>query len=193
MTAAEFVRLIVGLVRGSPQAWGELVRTFEPILLRFLRKCCDSPTVRPVPPAIGADDIAQEIWLEFSACFTRAEFPDKKRLLAFLMSLAKCRLLHAIRAGHGKARDQDREEGIDACTDDLPSPQPGPLPIVADQDEIDFILAQLTDAERELVFLRDLGKNVPEIAEQLGVCQSTVRKRMLSIRRRVEQYARSHA
>ena len=79
MTAAEFVRLIVGLVRGSPQAWGELVRTFEPILLRFLRKCCDSPTVRPVPPAIGADDIAGDM-ARIQCLFHQGRIPRQETL-----------------------------------------------------------------------------------------------------------------
>jgi RNA polymerase sigma factor (sigma-70 family) len=145
---------------------------------------------------VGAEDIVQSVCRTFFRRSREGEFEfgamdDLWRLLCAI-TLTKVRQ-HA-RFHYQEKRQLSRERplddarpGSDARPVDVAAAGPTPAEVVEFTDQLQHLLAGLSDEERQMVQLRIEGRQQAEIAEELGCSERTVRRLFSGVKTRWEQ------
>jgi RNA polymerase sigma factor (sigma-70 family) len=177
-----FRTLMRGLQRGSPEAAETFCRTYQPHILRVVRRrLMKSLRIRYDP-----QDLVNDVWLSF---FSRPpqdrQFQSPIALIVFLEKMARNKVIEtAKRAWRGKnslARE-DRSESTESCID-RSGRYPLPSEVLIAEEEFARLLAgKPPHHQRILTLLRD-GLRHEDIARRLGTNAKTVQRLVRRLQR----------
>jgi len=165
--------LVAGLRAGDEQAFVSLVRQYQPAMLRLAEATVGSRAV--------AQEVTQETWLAVMRGVDR--FEGRSSLKTWLFRI----LLNRARSAAGKEERAGRPELIDDERFDASGAWASPPEPWADRAEdrlvaadlaerVQSLLAELPDAQRQVVVLRDVeGLPAGEVAALLGVSDGNQR------------------
>lgn len=140
----------------------------------FVRDGESEPEPEPEPAASGRFDNAQHLRAYVAGVVRNKVFQEhRRRTQTRKYDLAREEPLH----GHHPGREGPR---------DLPAPDPTPSQNVQAQDRWDQLLAGRSPREAQVIDLRRQGLTFPEISEQTGLHDRTVRRIIDDARRRLE-------
>jgi RNA polymerase sigma-70 factor (ECF subfamily) len=156
---------------GDEAATRQLVAAYEPYLRQAVRRCLPGP----VRARFDSIDVMQSVWVHVFTGLRagRWQFPDEARLRAFLLQVARRRLVSRVRRHFPSAR---REAG-DADLDALPAPvQPRPSEVVQADETWQRLLALCPPEHHQLLHLRRQGLTLDDIAVRTGLHEGSVRR-----------------
>lgn len=173
---SSFSDLIQRVRHGDADAAAELVRQYEPAIKRSLRLRMD-PRLRRTCDSM---DICQAVLGSF---FVRAasgqyELSTPEQLLKLLAAMARNKLARVQRDQLRARRDARRVEAGSADERDLAGNASSPSQQVAAKELLAEVQRRLSDEERQLVELRNDGRDWAAIAEALGGSPEALRKKL---------------
>ena len=174
--------LIERLNQGDHVAAERLLKAYEP----QIRMVVSRQLSGPLRAKLDSMDIVQAVWADVLAGFRDAgwHFADRRQLKAFLLTLARHRLIDR-RRHYRRALERERPLG-EFTTGDLPaSPQPRPSEVAQGRELWEQILEQCPPAHRDLLRMRREGLPLSEIAARVGLHEGSVRRILYNVARRV--------
>jgi RNA polymerase sigma-70 factor (ECF subfamily) len=174
--------LLGRLTRGETDAAQEVFLAFEPVLRTMVRRWL-TPRLRV---KFDSMDVVQSVWADLLDGFDAARwrFSDREHLRAYLARVAYNHFVNNCRR-HGRALERERPFPDDAPPGLLPSCQPRPSEL-AQADELWELLNGLCPpAHRELLGLKRQGFPLAEIAARTGLHESSVRRILYDLARRL--------
>lgn len=192
MSDTHLDELIERLNDGDFEAAERLFQAYEP----YLRMAVSRQLSGPLRAKLDSMDIVQTVWTDVLAGFRDSgwQFADRGHLRAFLATLARNRLIDR-RRHYRQALERERPLG-DAAASELPaSSQPRPSEVAQGRELWDRLLELCPPAHRELLSLKRQGLALAEIAERTGLHESSVRRILYDLARRMtrQQAAASEA
>ena len=175
---SESIRLQLTVLRcqaGDEQAFAELMASFEPRTLRYLRGMLGD----------DGDDVQQEVWLSVYRNLQR--LADPRAFKTWLFRTTRHKAIDFLRA---RRRERAIVTEFDARTETVAAGDPAPddtLPF--DEADLQRALGTLGPEHREVVLLRfknDLSYG--EIATLLGCSVGTVRSRLHYAKERMHDF-----
>jgi RNA polymerase sigma factor (sigma-70 family) len=174
--------LLERLTRGEMDAAGEVYRTFEPVLRVMVRRRL-SPRLRA---KFDSKDVVQSAWADVLRGF-RAEgwrFNDRAHLRAYLARvtynhLVNCCRRHTLMIEHEQALTDDEQPGLP------PSARPRPSELAQADELWELLVGLCPPAHRNLLQLKRQGFALAEIAARTGLHESSVRRIIYDLARRL--------
>ncbi len=190
MGDADLAERLARAKTGDQAAIHELLKHFEEEVRLVVR--------HRLPRAMRAQydsmDFVQAVW---QSVFTGegidlSRFENPRHLLAYLAGMARNKVYEEHRRRTTQKYDIARQEplfvrkGNREIPRDLAATDPSPSQDAQAGDRLAQILQGRSDLERQIVQLRRIGLTYGEIAEQLGIHESAVRRTIATIRRFLE-------
>jgi RNA polymerase sigma factor (sigma-70 family) len=174
--------LLERLNRGEMDAAGEAYRTFEPVLRMMVRRRL-SPRLRA---KFDSKDVVQSAWTDVLKGF-RAEgwrFSDREHLRAYLARvtynhLVNCCRRHTLMIEHEQPLSDEERPGVPA------SDQPRPSELAQANELWELLVGLCPPAHLNLLQLKREGFALAEIADQTGLHESSVRRILYDLARRL--------
>src|SRR5262249_36643064 len=174
--------LVDGLNRGDEIAIQRAYQVYQPLLRMIVRRRLSSP----LRARVDSQDIVQSIWADLVPVFRRArcQFPDAARLRSFL-----------VRATHNRLVDRQRKHGRVLLRERAIAPEelqvfPGtqherPSQALQADDVWQRLLSSCAPSHRGILNLKRDGGTSAEIAARLGLHESSVRRILCDLSRRL--------
>ncbi len=174
--------LLERLAGGEMDAAAEVYRTFEPVLRVMVRRRL-SPRLRA---KFDSKDVVQSAWADVLRGF-RAEgwrFSDREHLRAYLARvtynhLVNCCRRHTLTVEHEQPFPDDEQPGLP------PSAQPRPSELAQADELWELLVGLCPPAHRDLLHLKRQGFALAEIAARTGLHESSVRRILYDLARRL--------
>ncbi len=174
--------LLERLARGEMDAAAEAYRTFEPVLRVMVRRRL-SPRLRA---KFDSKDVVQSAWADVLRGF-RAEgwrFSDREHLRAYLARvtynhMVNCCRRHTLTVEHEQPFSDDEQPGLP------PSAQPRPSELAQADELWELLVGLCPPAHRDLLQLKRQGFALAEIAARTGLHESSVRRILYDLARRL--------
>jgi hypothetical protein len=175
--SSNFVDLVRLIRSGNGDAAAELVRIYEPHILRVVRLRLTDPALRR---AMDSEDICQSVLADFFVRAANGQFDldSPENLIGLLATMARNKVLRKVDHEHALRRDVGRQAAAAADLLDLPAQTSTPSQVVMRQELVLEARARLTDEERYLADQRALGRNWTEIAVDLATTPDSARMRL---------------
>ncbi len=184
-------QVLVAQVRaGEGQAAAELVRAYEPALLREVRMWLTDPGLRRL---VDSADICQSVLASFFLHVATGDFDlqSPSQLVGLLATMAHNSILNHQRRQQTRKRDAGRlvadgSLALEGVADRRPSPSQA----VADAEVIQRALDLLTPEERHVLDERAAGRSWPELAAEMNTTPEALRKNFARAIERVSESLR---
>jgi RNA polymerase sigma-70 factor (ECF subfamily) len=182
MSADPLDALLEKLSGGDDAAAQEVFRTYEPYLRLVVRRMLPDQ----LRSKFDSVDVVQSVWADVLQGFRTSgwRFTNAAQLKAFLVRVTRNRFIDRYRQ-HRIALERQRSLGptdlaeVAMSTDERPSE-------VAEADELwQQMLTLCPPAHRQLLELKRQGCSLAEIAEQTGLHESSVRRILYDLARRL--------
>jgi RNA polymerase sigma-70 factor (ECF subfamily) len=174
--------LLERLTNGELEAAEEVFLTFEPVLRVMVRRWL-TPRLRT---KFDSMDVVQSVWADLLRGFQMPgwHFQDRDHLRAYLAKVTYNHFARNCRQ-HSQALMREQPFGAGEPRGLPPSDQPRPSEI-AQADELWELLMELCPpAHRELLRLKRQGFPLAEIASRTGLHESSVRRILYNLARRL--------
>jgi len=172
-----FSELIEEARSGSDSAATELVETYQPHIIRAVRR----KMAREIRSKFDSDDFAQAVWTSFfrnRSSLLVAESPEQ--LIGLLATMARNKVIDELRrCMDTKKYDVHRETSLDVRRHDTQQKSNGagtPSQHIMAREKLERLLRPLPEQHRQVVLLRMEGLTYDEIAEREDVSHRTVRR-----------------
>jgi RNA polymerase sigma-70 factor (ECF subfamily) len=175
-TDSEFDLLWKRLRDGEPSAADELLKRYEPEIRRYVRFRLTDPSLRRIVDSL---DICQSVFGRFFVQLSTGaiEFDKPQQLRALLRTMARNRLYDAVRHEHADRRDVRRVRSDEAALDAAGDSAETPSQMVAAEELLAAVKAQLSAEEQYLIEQKLSGRPWAELASELGGTAEALRKR----------------
>jgi RNA polymerase sigma factor (sigma-70 family) len=176
-THEEFRGLMARVLARSDSAAEELLKQYEPELLRAIRRRLN-PKMRSKFDSL---DFAQDVWKSFFVAVTPDRFQTPKDLAAFLATVAKYKVIDAVRQRlkfkkHNVQRERSINDSQWSLQDALTAAQATPSEVVSTEEQWQaFLRTEPLVYRRVFVLLRE-ARTPQSIADELGIGVRTVRR-----------------
>lgn len=181
MSIEHLDELIEKLNSGDVEAAEQAFLAYEPYLRMAIRRQLNGP----LRSKLDTMDIVQSVWADVLVGFRDAgwRFTDRSHLRAFLMKVARNRLIDR-RRQHHRALEQERP--LDLTASQLPSTsQPRPSEIAQERELWERMLDECRPGHREILLLKRQGLPNAEIARRVGMHEGSVRRILYDLARRM--------
>lgn len=182
MTDSSIDALVARLRNGDAGAAEELVRTYEPFLRMVIRRQLSASQ----RSKFDSVDIVQSIWMDVLEGFSRPQwqFANQTQLQAFLVKIAKNRLIDRWRQQQGMAGlTQILSDDIE--TNDTPSQE-------AISSELwTHLLSLCPPHHRPILELKRQGYKIVEIADSIGMHAGSIRRILSDLSKRLTQQSKA--
>jgi RNA polymerase sigma-70 factor (ECF subfamily) len=182
MTVEPLDELIERLNNGDVSAAERAFLAYEPYLRMAVRRRLSGP----LRTKLDSMDIVQSVWADVLSAFQAAgwKFTDRSHLRAFLVAVARNRLVDR-RRQHHRAIDKKRALN-DMAPEDLPQArEPRPSEIAQANELWKQMLEQCSPGHREILLMRRQGLLLSEIAERTGLHEGSIRRILYNLARRL--------
>jgi RNA polymerase sigma factor (sigma-70 family) len=182
MNADPLDALLDKLCSGDDAAAEQVFRAYEPYLRIVVRR------MLPMPMRAKFDsiDVVQSVWADVLRGFRDGgwRFNSTAQLRAFLVKVTRNRFIDRARQNRTAVEHQ---QSFEACGGDELMPADTDAPSdVAEADELwERMLTLCPPQHRELLRLKRQGCSLAEIAEQTGLHESSVRRILYDLARRL--------
>jgi RNA polymerase sigma factor (sigma-70 family) len=174
--------LLDRLTKGEMDAAGEVYRAFEPVLRIMVRRRL-TPRLRA---KFDSNDVVQSAWADVLKGFRDEgwQFSDREHLRAYLARvtynhLVSCCRRHNLMVQREQPFVGDEQPGFP------PSPQPRPSELAQADELWEQLLALCPPPHRNLLRLKRQGFALAEIAARTGLHESSVRRILYELARRL--------
>ena len=179
--------LIDRLNDGDLEAAERVFLAYEP----YLRIAVSRQLNGALRSKLDTMDIVQAVWADVLAGFRDSgwRFSDRRQLRAFLLTLARNRLID--RRRHFR-RAIERERPLDDLEprDLAAANQPRPSEVAQGRELWASLLAQCPPQHRDMLTLKRQGLTLAEIADRTGLHEGSVRRVLYALSKRVADKAR---
>jgi RNA polymerase sigma-70 factor (ECF subfamily) len=171
----DFQSLWSRLRQGDESAANELLHCYEQEIRRYIRFRLTDPSLRRIVDSL---DICQSVFGQFFVQLSGGaiELDNPRQLRALLLTMARNRLYDEARREHAARRDVRRLNTGDTALDAVGITET-PSQIVAAEEVLAAVRAQLSTEEQYLVDQKMLGRQWAELASELGGTAEALRKR----------------
>ncbi len=173
---------------GSGEAAAELLERYGPHVQRVVRKRLN----RRLRSRFDSLDFVQDVWASFFAGPPgNRHFENPEKLIAFLVTVARNKVVEAVRRGlmtrHNLNRERSLEGSAAERAEAVAAPTPTPSQVVAAEERLDGLVDKASDQHEDMLYLLKDGNTLEEVASRLGVSERTLRRTLakLAPRRRV--------
>jgi RNA polymerase sigma-70 factor (ECF subfamily) len=172
------------LCRGDDEAAEQVFRAYEPYLRLVVRRQL-SPRLRA---KFDSADVVQSIWADVLHGFREAgwRFTSAAHLRAFLVKATRNRFIDRVRRHRRAVEHEQPLRDTDQGTL-RPCAEPPPSQVVQAEELWDQLLALCPPAHHELLRLKRQGHSLAEIAARTGLHESSVRRILYDLARRLAQ------
>ena len=173
--------LLERLCNGDDSAAEQVFLTYQPYLRMLVRRMLPN-TLRP---KFDSMDVVQSVWTDLVRGFREAgwRFSSAAQLRAFLVKVTRNRFIDRIRQNHTATAHQRSLETI--APELIVAPEESPSEAVEADELWERMLALCPPAHRRLLELKRQGCSLAEIAEQTGLHESSVRRILYDLARRL--------
>lgn len=181
MNDATLDGLLEKLGSGDDAAAEYVFRTYEPYLRMVVRRMLPAQ----LRPKFDSIDVVQSVWADVLHGFRESgwRFHSPAQLRAFLIKVTRNRFIDRVRQ---QRRAIQHQRSLPDDLDHLPAaddPRPSEL---AEADELwERMLELCPESHRDLLQLRRQGCSLAEIAEATGLHESSVRRILYDLARRL--------
>ncbi len=175
-------RLLERLTKGEMDAAGEVYQTFEPVLRVMVRRRL-TPRMRA---KFDSMDVVQSAWADVLKGFREQgwQFSDREHLRAYLARVTYNHLVnycrrHSLMMQHEQPLAGDEQPGL------APSAQPRPSELAQADELWELLVGLCPPAHRNLLQLKRQGFPLAEIATRTGLHESSVRRILYDLARRL--------
>jgi len=182
MNADQLDELIQRLNDGDVAAAERAFLAYEPYLRMAVRRQLNGP----LRSKLDSMDIVQSVWADVLIRFRDAgwRFADRSHLQAFLVKIARNRLIDR-RREHHRALEQERPLDEVSPNDLRHAAQPRPSEVAQEHELWNRILESCPPAHREILALKRQGLRLGEIAARTGFHEGSVRRILYDLARRL--------
>lgn len=175
-TDVEFGRLWSRLLLSDESAADELLSRYEQEIRRYIRFRLTDPSLRRVVDSL---DICQSVFAKFFVQLSAGaiELDNPQQLRALLLTMARNRLYDEVRREHAERRDARRARSDSATLDAVGDSADSPSQIVAADELLGAVRAQLSAEDQYLIDQKFSGRQWSELAQELGGTAEGLRKR----------------
>jgi RNA polymerase sigma factor (sigma-70 family) len=169
---AETINLLLDRVRqGDESASEQLVSAYEPYLRQVVRRALPGRVQARFDPS----DVVQSVWVHVLTGLRAGhwDFPDESRLRAFLLQVARRRLISRVRRHFAAAQAEAPGTNLDALPGRV---QPRPSEVVVAEELWQQMLHLCPAAHHAILVLRRGGLPLEEIARRTGLHEGSVRR-----------------
>ncbi len=175
MSSANFRELLLKVRSGDQDAAAELVRRYESAIRRVVRFRLAHPRMRSL---FDSMDVCQSVLASF---FVRAaagqyDLDSPEQLVKLLATMARNKLVSHVRQERTDRYDGRSPEQLPTNDPSLHSAEPDPGEEVSARELCEQALSRLSREERELVDLRQRGRDWASIAADKGSTAVALRK-----------------
>jgi RNA polymerase sigma-70 factor (ECF subfamily) len=172
---ADFQRLWLRLRQGDESAANELLHCYEQEIRRYIRFRLTDPSLRRIVDSL---DICQSVFGQFFVQLSDGclELENPRQLRALLLTMARNRLYDEARREHAARRDVRRLNTGDTALDAVGISET-PSQIVAAEEVLAVVRAQLSTEEQYLIDQKMSGRQWADLAGELGGTAEGLRKR----------------
>lgn len=178
--------LLQDVSSGSDEAAEKLLQQFGPVVLRTVRLRL-SERLRQ---RIESVDLVQAVWQSFFENCERLEgFQDPKALCAYLVRMAERKVQMAARRENRLKRGGGRLQQLDSTVADsskIAGREATPSKVAVAGELWERMLADLSVRDQRILYLRSRGFSRVEIAAQLSIAESTVRRVLDALEKSLE-------
>ena len=173
--------LLEKLGSGDDAAAEQVFRTYEPYLRMVVRRMLPAQ----LRPKFDSVDVVQSVWADVLHGFRQSgwRFESTGQLRAFLVKVTRNRFIDRVRQ---QRRAVQLQRSMPDDLDHLPAsddPRPSEL---AQADELwERMLALCPASHHDLLLMRRQGRSLAEIAQQTGLHESSVRRILYDLARRL--------
>jgi RNA polymerase sigma-70 factor (ECF subfamily) len=180
--------LIARLNDGDLVAAEKAFLAYEPYLRIAIRRQLNGP----LRSKLDSRDVVQSVWADVLYRFQQAgwRFADRAHLRAFLMKVARNRLIDR-RREHHRAIERERPLSDLKRHEQPRSGQPRPSEIVQGEELWERMLASCPPAHREILQLKRQGFPLSEIAARTGLHEGSIRRILYNLASRLAVPRRS--
>jgi RNA polymerase sigma factor (sigma-70 family) len=182
---AEFDRLMAEVAAGSEEAVWQLAETYTPHIIRAVRYSL-SPKLRQ---KLDSLDFAQTLWASLllrPGEFIRLKTPDQ--LIGYLVNATRNKVCDKARQLHTQKYDVRREKSLDQApgrtspgarhNEKMFARDPTPSAIASVRDQWNYVLANASSRDHEILRLRREGQSFEAIGTILKINEQTARRAM---------------
>jgi RNA polymerase sigma factor (sigma-70 family) len=182
MSVDHLDELIERLNDGDIVAAQQAFLAYEP----YLRMAVRRQLTGPLRSKLDSMDIVQSVWADVLYRFREAgwRFEDRSHLRAFLMKVARNRLIDR-RREHHRALEQERPIHETSAQDLAYTNQPRPSEVAQERELWELMLEKCPPAHREILQLKRRGLPLAEIAARTGLHEGSVRRILYDLARRL--------
>jgi RNA polymerase sigma-70 factor (ECF subfamily) len=190
MSADPLDGLLEKLCSGDAAAAEQVFVAYEPYLRMVVRRLLPAH----LRAKFDSVDVVQSVWADVLQGFRDAgwRFSNTAQLRAFLVKITRNRFIDRVRH-YKQASERERPlevVGLDACPGES-EPRPSE---VAQADELwEQLVTLCPPAHRELLRLKRQGYSLAEIAARTGLHESSVRRILYDLARRLAALRQPHA
>jgi RNA polymerase sigma-70 factor (ECF subfamily) len=179
--------LIERLNKGDMSAAERAFLAYEPYLRMAVRRRLSGP----LRTKLDSMDIVQSVWADVLSGFRDSgrKFTDRSHLRAFLVKVARNRLIDR-RRQHHRAIEAERPLAETAPAELPRARGPRPSEIAQSNELWKWMLDQCSPAHREILVLRRQGLLLTEIAERTGLHEGSIRRILYDLARRLADWRR---
>jgi RNA polymerase sigma factor (sigma-70 family) len=183
--------LLERLNSGDASAAEEIYLAYEPYLRMVARRQLSAP----LRAKFDSMDIVQSVWADVLQGFRGAgwHFADADHLRAFLVTATRNRFIDRLRQQRRSLEHELPLAESDVLDELTPSREPRPSEVVQADDAWEQMLALCPAAHRELLRLKRHGLPLAEIAARTGLHESSVRRILYDLERRLTARRRATA
>jgi RNA polymerase sigma-70 factor (ECF subfamily) len=174
--------LIERLNDGDIDAAERAFLAYEP----YLRMAVRRQLTGALRSKLDSMDIVQSVWADVLCRFREAgwQFADRSHLRAFLVKVARNRLIDR-RREHHRALEQERPLH-EVNSHELPhADQPRPSEVAQGHELWELMLEKCTPAHREILRLKRQGLPLAEISARTGLHEGSIRRILYELARRL--------
>ena len=179
----DFDAFMTRLREGDPTAAEELVRHYEPLVRRGIRRRIGDQRLRRT---LDSMDLCQSVFHAFFYHMAAGEnvLVDSDHLVRLLVLIARRKLAETLRKEYRHRRDFRRLKPM-SRPESIIDPSPSPSQVISSRELAERIRERLNPEERQLADDRARGVSWGEIAERAGGSVESCRMQLLRAIRRV--------
>lgn len=182
----DFRALMQRIHEGSEDAVREMIDRYGPHILRVVRRKLD-PKLRS---KYDSADFVQSVWASFFAYRYERVFERPEALIAFLVSLARNKVVDAVRQRLQRQKyNVNRERSLQGsalpAANEVRALQPTASQIAVAKEEWERLVDDLATTEKKILDLSMAGRSADEIATELGLTYRHVRRVMHNLATRM--------
>lgn len=173
--------LLERLCHGDDSAAEQVFVAYEPYLRMLVRRMLPNQ----LRPKFDSMDVVQSVWTDLVRGFREAgwHFSSAAQLRAFLVKVTRNRFIDRIRQNHSATEHQRSLETVDP--EEIVAPEESPSGVAQAGELWEKMLALCSPNHRHLLELKRQGCSLAEIAQQTGLHESSVRRILYDLARRL--------